>query len=364
MRFLVRLQAEVIIKVAKWDKFQFQSGAITSMKVRLLKPKDVKFQFQSGAITSQKVPKRSIRRLCFNSNLVRLQDVYRRQYRICRHCFNSNLVRLQENQMALKTRYYHVSIPIWCDYKYVVFLHFHCNSLFQFQSGAITSLRQCRDRAPFREFQFQSGAITSDEGGNEDWLYFEFQFQSGAITRMAQSFCSVLSIEFQFQSGAITSFAKYSRCECGVLFQFQSGAITRQRSPLSSNRRTCFNSNLVRLQAFSTDIKNSPVSVSIPIWCDYKTGNRVLPTVFLKFQFQSGAITSRLRFEIGQYVCPVSIPIWCDYKNFIGHDRNSGYRVSIPIWCDYKWPGLSSLRPSISGFNSNLVRLQEDFDFR
>jgi len=56
----------------------------------------VMFQFQSGAIKCQSLGTLALKRLCFNSNLVRL-NVFRGLGFVEEYtCFNSNLVRLNE----------------------------------------------------------------------------------------------------------------------------------------------------------------------------------------------------------------------------------------------------------------------------
>ena len=54
-----------------------------------------------------------------------------------------------------------VSIPAWCDWETGEFVTLTVNSAFQFQLGAIGSLKRLLDKDESMQFQFQLGAIGS-----------------------------------------------------------------------------------------------------------------------------------------------------------------------------------------------------------
>ena len=142
---------------------------------------------------------------------------------------------------------------------------------------------------------------------------------------------------FQFQYGAIIRVpdnpVRYILCK----FQFQYGAIIR---------------------SIASKVTISKNSVSIPIWCDYKSGVDYIAKITDWFQFQYGAIIRMLslrnnglftlfQFQYGAIIrndlpnrpcrrIQVSIPIWCDYKPGAAPQLFIFIVVSIPIWCDYK----------------------------
>ena len=73
-------------------------------------------------------------------------------------------------------------------------------------------------------------------------------------------------------------------------FQFLYGAIGRG-DPAALRPGYCrFNSYLVRLEGSRADSRCSQVSVSIPIWCDWKALRIVGSESTEKFQFLFGAI--------------------------------------------------------------------------
>ena len=161
--------------------------------------------------------------------------------------FNSNLVRLKVGKPPTKK-----NIP----------------KSFQFQFGAIKRRIFFCFSSRFLIFQFQFGAIKRLLTCCLLDILIWFQFQFGAIKSKHR--CSLLSFycSFQFQFGAIKRFRFLCKLLRLSLFQFQFGAIKRDGKAEMERIRTNFNSNLVRLKAFSSNSLYRFNSISIPIWCD------------------------------------------------------------------------------------------------
>ena len=60
---------------------------------------------------------------------------------------------------------------------------------------------------------------------------------------------------------------------------------------------TDFNSSMVRLEVFIVSLLKWQIVISIPVWCDWKTGGISNAQALAAFQFQYGAIGSRAEEE-------------------------------------------------------------------
>ena len=141
-------------------------------------------------------------------------------------------------------------------------------------------------------------------------------------------------------------------------FQFLYGAIGSFDLARQGDIKASFNSYMVRLEDVMIENVVEFMSVSIPIWCDWKFVHILDSFGKRTFQFLYGAIGRSENYlgNVGYYM--VSIPIWCDWKlqrlfliGFASRRFNSymvrleaypfiflDFRclVSIPIWCDWK----------------------------
>ena len=181
--------------------------------------------------------------------MVRLQGTEKVEPIIYDSSFNSKMVRLQDRDKHLRSNPF---------------------ALFQFQNGAIASLRLRQLKPLGFWFQFQNGAIARVLSDRETKELLLFQFQNGAIARRRRIRLRMLSTKFQFQNGAIAS-------------------------PLHGCQRLrprCFNSKMVRLQV---------------MWF-------FAAMSVLMFQFQNGAIASSWTDCRRCQPKYVSIPKWCDCK--------------------------------------------------
>ncbi len=163
---------------------------------------------------------------------------------------------------------------------------------------------------------------------------------------------------FQFLYGAIGSPPAFGSQLRGFLFQFLYGAIGRIRVLFVVLLDQRFNSYMVRLEGPCHSHESDGWRVSIPIWCDWKRCGKTDPYPTKTFQFLYGAIgrsvlTSSVKSKV------VSIPIWCDWKHYPNSFFAFQYRVSIPIWCDWKKGSLVTNRFYLFGFNSYMVRLED-----
>jgi len=76
-----------------------------------------KFQFQSGAIQSVRIPAIWFSIPCFNSKVVRFKAALRRSETTINASFNSKVVRFKDTTAEMAAGHYIVSIPKWCDSK-------------------------------------------------------------------------------------------------------------------------------------------------------------------------------------------------------------------------------------------------------
>gem|GEM_PF-1399387 len=187
--------------------------------------------------------------------------------------------------------------------------------MFQFQNGAITSAGTPSVRGSLVWFQFQNGAITRRFVLMDGTLQGRFQFQNGAITsKMSESLLVTFNL-FQFQNGAITRRKAFAAFLHNNKFQFQNGAITSMlKGGSGQNPDSCFNSKMVRLQ---------------------------VPDQPLGRYFVKGFNSKMVRLQVSPFAnitqkSTVSIPKWCDYKSGTSQYRRPSTFVSIPKWCDYK----------------------------
>ena len=161
-----------------------------------------RFQFLYGAIGRRGLKKWIYDLSCFNSYMVRLEDLVGR-------CTAQSIL---------------VSIPIWCDWK--------SKALACLIRGSLVSIPIWCD-------------WKSKQNGYE-YMTTEFQFLYGAIGR---------------------------------------------GDPAALRPGYCrFNSYLVRLEGSRADSRCSQVSVSIPIWCDWKDRELTVDAHKFQFQFLFGAI--------------------------------------------------------------------------
>ena len=203
------------------------------------------------------------------------------------------MVRLEEVIYTRIERVLDVSIPIWCDWKW------------------ISSIK----RFSWVEFQFLYGAIGS-------WT------ELGFYPRFRVS----IPIWCDWKCGG-----NWKR-DGNIWFQFLYGAIGRPSARSTYRVPRSFNSYMVRLEACWRNIRKCSKYVSIPIWCDWK-----LPSVVVDRNDRcvSIPIWCDWKFEDVLYeeiVRRVSIPIWCDWKAFPEEWFFHALNVSIPIWCDWKSP--------------------------
>ena len=82
-----------------------------------------------------------------------------------------------------------------------------------------------------------------------------------------------------------------------IEFQFLYGAIGREMGKNTTHIKVCFNSYMVRLEGQFVSELQVLVQVSIPIWCDWKSGRPMGKVVPIEFQFLYGAIGSCLLGE-------------------------------------------------------------------
>ena len=189
--------------------------------------------------------------------------------------------------------------------------------MFQFHVGAITRPMQARNLLSMR-FRFNSTLVQLQEQQTaaHRMQKFTFQFHVGAITSDGQNLITELSLSFN--STLVQLQGRYADMvrELRRRFQFHVGAITRLttvaiflRWKKVSIPRWCnykqqitqpervlkqrFNSTLVQLQVGQTVKKNQRLYV---------------------FQFHVGAITRHRAYKSSWRVFVVSIPRWCNYK--------------------------------------------------
>ncbi len=119
-------------------------------------------------------------------------------------------------------------------------------------------------------------------------------------------------------------------------FQFQSGAIE---------------------SAGGSEFAHGFLSVSIPIWCDWKLTSCCSFSHSYWFQFQSGAIERPAAAAVARGEKAVSIPIWCDWKYLPQSRRRLQWMFQFQsgaIESSWYLPD----RVPLPCFNSNLVRLK------
>ena len=185
-------------------------------------------------------------------------------------------------------------------------------------------------------FQFLYGAIGSYPGGQGYSQLLLFQFLYGAIGRFL--LIHVVDIYQRFNSYMVRLEVselglqrdKYERFNSYMVRLEVKDQLKLLSDQLSFNsymvrleekfyqwqdeldRR--FNSYMVRLEGRYCSFYVQNRTVSIPIWCDWKTASSAI---------QSADIL-------------VSIPIWCDWKEKMAAIERNVRTVSIPIWCDWK----------------------------
>ena len=122
-------------------------------------------------------------------------------------------------------------------------------SSFQFQNGAIISIKWCNGKYIFCEFQFQNGAIISLNDERTPITKILFQFQNGAIIRPIHN-NSITRIH----NVSIPKWCDYKRSE-----QVKES----DKLPVSIPK-WCDYKHKLEVH------KTNPKQVSIPKWCDYK----------------------------------------------------------------------------------------------
>ena len=106
----------------------------------------------------------------------------------------------------------------------------------------------------------------------------------------------------------------------------------------------------------ASGLEQGYMTVSIPIWCDYKKTIRLSVGNASVFQFQYGAIISHHLLKVFISHNLVSIPIWCDYKD----QKISVSNVIEKFQFQYGAIIRSStffMSNFLGCFNSNMVRL-------
>ena len=113
---MVRLRAHGInASNNRYQKFQFQYGAIKRLNKGIYFRMPYLFQFQYGAIKRSLV----IARLCgvnefqFQYGAIKSKILHHIYHIICD--FNSSMVRLRDNSVASTDCFFFISIPVWCD---------------------------------------------------------------------------------------------------------------------------------------------------------------------------------------------------------------------------------------------------------
>lgn len=162
--------------------------------------------------------------------------------------FNSNMVRLQR-----------------------LFLSRSRDSMlmFQFQYGTIITITQVEYPLKNIFFQFQYGTIITIQFVKTS-SNTNICFNSNMVRLKRECLDGGYSPcrKFQFHCGAILTPSMQSKHGMSSSFQFQFGTIKTLRNGLNSPNRTCFNSNMVRLNLIYNIAFLDLLLVSIPMWCD------------------------------------------------------------------------------------------------
>ena len=164
--------------------------------------------------------------------------------------FNSKLVRLKGRQ----PRIYHLQ---WYS--------------FQFQTGAIKRLRNCKAVHTTRTgFNSKLVRLKEAQRAREPIPSAKFQFQTGAIKSKKVFFSfGVFWRVFQFQTGAIKSGGCQPRLPSVDGFNSKLVRLKAECAHRNGNPRMRFNSKLVRLKVRRLAFRIAALGrVSIPNWCD------------------------------------------------------------------------------------------------
>ena len=213
-----------------------------------------------------------------------------------------------------------VSIPKWCDCKWLVGSCMLRLLRFQFQNGAIASSNAIRAYPITLGVSIPKWCDCKPASAERNSFCFAFQFQNGAIasnsvktsSQVTQRFNSKmvrlqgarsLSVAkpvgvFQFQNGAIArqGFKPNTIRKCP--FQFQNGAIASRWICVFQAIQKCFNSKMVRLQVCLIRSKIMGVNMfQFQNGAIARNKLSMINKVTLMFQFQNGAIASSLFFR-------------------------------------------------------------------
>ncbi len=145
------------------------------------------------------------------------------------------------------------------------------------------------------------------------------------------------------------------------MFQFHFGSIGSSNSLFQRLMNFCFNSTLVRLeawQALQQRIQTIGSFNSTLVRLEDSTAK--LFDVRNKFQFHFGSIGSFIN-DRNFLKTTVSIPLWFDWKVDQTTAKGRFCAVSIPLWFDWKSALEFNDVYAICSFNSTLVRLEVNF---
>ena len=119
-----------------------------------------------------------------------------------------------------------------------------------------------------------------------------------------------------------------------------------------------FNSSMVRLEVLKIYRRHCVISVSIPVWFDWKKTHPACladcSRVSIPVWFDWKVLVSQCQ----QMAMVVSIPVWFDWKLCSIQSCGSWEKVSIPVWFDWKANSSVNGTTFAFGFNSSMVRLE------
>ena len=314
----------------------------------------------------------------FNSSMVRLKEPKLRQKKSWISKFQFQYGAIESFKSMLKPFSTAISIPVWCDWKWMVQLF--CGKTCNFNSSMVR-LKAGRSsfwNRPWPPFQFQYGAIESLIPESVEKMDF-ISIPVWCDWKIALPWAIANIHAFQFQYGAIES--------CNENYH--------------NAAKSYFNSSMVRLKGYDYWGKRNRSFISIPVWCDWKLqrckfrkngfGNFNSSMVRLKEGAGSNASVTKWYFNssmvrlkaglvdksVKSFI--ISIPVWCDWKCLLTAPTIRLFTISIPVWCDWKTisPHVNSLKSSFqfqygaierdkkliecsaeANFNSSMVRLK------
>ena len=183
----------------------------------------------------------------FNSSMVRLKGSRIAILNSDGSDFNSSMVRLKVPYLTDYSNQYHISIPVWCDWKYTRSISYDYSKEFQFQYGAIESTMILQTYNPHypisipvwcdwkvhgrtvkskEDRDFNSSMVRLKAAIIPTKVQVRAYFNSSMVRLKGAVYVDVYFVSlFQFQYGAIESVFGCHLNNLFHVFQFQYGAI-------------------------------------------------------------------------------------------------------------------------------------------